>query len=88
MVSESRPILSLITDSGMPFAVAGDVEGQRYCYTDHSGYGFQVVVDVIADIAVSATLIGPGITDDGEQVPAFILGGICRVSSASLLSIR
>lgn len=45
--------------------MSGNVEGQRYCYADHSGYGFQVVVDVVADIAVCASLIGSGITDDG-----------------------
>ncbi len=53
--------------------MAGNVEGQRDCDTDHSGYGFQVVIDVVANVAVGASLVGAGITDDGQQVFAFVL---------------
>lgn len=53
--------------------MAGNIEGQRNCNADHSGYVFQIVVDVIAYVAVGASLVGAGITDDGQQVFAFVL---------------
>ena len=46
--------------------MAGNVKGQRDCDTDHSGYGFQVVVDVIAYVAIGASLVGAGITEIGR----------------------
>ena len=55
-------------------AVAGDVEGQRHCHAHHAGYAFQVVVDVVADVAVGASLVGADVADDGEQEIAFVLG--------------
>lgn len=58
--------------------MTGNVEGERNCYTDHSGYGFQVVVDVVAYVAVSASLVGSGIADDGQQVVALVLGVLVK----------
>ena len=55
-------------------AVAGYVEGQGDCDADHFGYSFQVMVDVIAGITIGASLVDSGISDDGQQVVAGILG--------------
>lgn len=46
--------------------MAGDIEGQRDCYSDHSGNTFKIVVYVVADVAVGASLIESGITDDWQ----------------------
>lgn len=54
--------------------MAGNIEGQRDCYADHSGDTFQAVVDVVAGVAVGASLIETGIADDGQQVVAFVFG--------------
>lgn len=54
--------------------MAGDVESQRDLNTYHLGNLFQVVVDVVAHVAVSASLVGAWIPDDGEQ----IVGGVFR----------
>ena len=75
--ADYRQRYALCFSCGCP-AVAGNVEGQRDCDADHSGYGFQVVVDVIAYVAVGASLVGAGITDDGQQVFAFVLGVLVK----------
>ena len=54
--------------------MAGDVEGQGDCYSDHPGDTFQVVVYVIAGVSVGASFIESGITDDRKQVVALIFG--------------
>lgn len=41
------------------------MEGQRYRDTDHSGYAFEIVVDVVTHVAVGASLVGAGVADDG-----------------------
>ena len=48
--------------SGGP-AVAGDVESQWDLDSCHLGYLFQVVIDVVAHVAVGATLVGAGVLD-------------------------
>lgn len=45
--------------------MTGDVESQGDCDADHSGYAFQVVVDVVAGVAVGTALVDSGIADDG-----------------------
>lgn len=45
--------------------MAGYVEGQRDLDSYHLGYLFQVVVDIVAHVAVGTSLIGAGIPDDG-----------------------
>ncbi len=59
--------------SGSP-AVAGYVEGQRDCYSYHYGDTFQAVVDVVACVAVGASLVESGIANDGHEVAAFVFG--------------
>ena len=54
--------------------VAGDVESQRYLDAYHLGYLFQVVIDVIAHVAVGVSLVGTGILDDGEQIVSGVFG--------------
>ena len=54
-------------------AVAGDVEGQRNLDSYHLGYLFQVVIDVVAHVAVGASLVGAGILDDRKQVIGCVL---------------
>ena len=54
--------------------MAGDVESQRNLDANHLGYYFQVVIDVITDVTVGASLVGAGILDDGEQVIGSIFG--------------
>lgn len=51
--------------SGGGPTVTGDVESQRYLDTYHLGYLFQVVIDVVAHVAVGVSLVGTGIPDDG-----------------------
>lgn len=46
--------------------MAADIEGQWYCYPDHSGDTFQVVDYVIAGVSVGALFVEPGITDDWQ----------------------
>ena len=48
--------------------MTSDVKGQRDLDSYHLGYLFQVVVDVVAHVSVSASLVGAGILDYGEQV--------------------
>lgn len=55
-------------------AVASDVEGQRNLDSYHLGDLFQVVIDVVAHVAVGASLVGSGILDDGQQVVGGVLG--------------
>ena len=38
--------------------MAGDVESQRNLDANHLGYYFQVVIDVITDVTVGASLVG------------------------------
>lgn len=52
-----------------------DVEGQRDGDTDHSGYAFQIVVDVVAGVSVGASLVDAGIADYGQK----IVRGVFRV---------
>jgi len=54
--------------------VAGDVEGQRDLDSYHLGYLFQVVVDVVAHVAVGASLVSAGVLDDGQQVVGGVFG--------------
>lgn len=54
--------------------MAGNVEGQRDLDAYHLGYLFQVVVDVVAYVAVGASLVGAGVLDDGEQVVGSVFG--------------
>lgn len=54
--------------------MAGNVEGQRNCYANHPGNTFQTVIDIVASVAVSASLVESGIADDGQQVVAFVFG--------------
>ena len=54
--------------------MAGNVESQRNCYTHHSGDSFQTVIDIVAGVTVSASLVESGIADDGQQVVAFVFG--------------
>lgn len=55
-------------------AVACDVEGQRDCDVYLFGYSFQVVVDVVAGVAVGTARVDSGIADDGQQIVAGVLG--------------
>lgn len=55
-------------------AVAGYVECQWDCYAYHLGYFLEVVVDVVAHVAVSAAFVEAGLAYDGEQVVAFVDG--------------
>ena len=48
--------------------MAGNVEGQGDLDSYHVGYLFQVVVDVVAHVAVGASLVGTGVLDNGEQI--------------------
>lgn len=48
------------------------IKGQRYSDAYHLCYAFQVVVDVVSGIAVDASLVAAGVTDDGEQVIALV----------------
>ena len=52
--------------------MAGNVEGQGDCYSDHSGNTFKAMVDVVAGVAVGATLVESGIADNGQQVVALV----------------
>lgn len=52
--------------------MASDVEGQWDLDIYHLGYLLQVVVDIVAHVAVSASLVGAGIPDDGQ----YIVGGV------------
>ena len=45
--------------------MAGYVEGQRDLDSYHLGDLFQVVLDVVAHVAVGAWLVGAGVLDDG-----------------------
>lgn len=54
--------------------MTGDVESLRNCYSDHSGDTFQAVVDVVAGVTVGASLVESGITNDRQQVAAFVFG--------------
>lgn len=54
--------------------MAGDVESQRNLDANHLGYYFQVVIDVVAHVAVGASLVGAGVLDDGEQVVGSVFG--------------
>ena len=54
--------------------MAGDIEGQRDCYSDLSGDTFQAVVNVVAGIAVGASLVEAGIADNRQQVVALVFG--------------
>lgn len=58
--------------------MAGNVEGQRDSYADHSGYFLQAMIDVIAGVAVGASLVGAGITDDRQQVIALVFGVLVK----------
>lgn len=55
-------------------AVAGDVESQGDCDADQSGDAFQVVIDVVAGVAVGTALVEPWVADDGQQVVARVFG--------------
>ena len=55
--------------------VAGHVEGQRDRDSDHFGYAFEIVVDVVASVAVGVSLVGAGIADYRQK----IVGGVFRV---------
>ena len=68
--------------------MARNVEGQRNQDAYHLGYLFQVVIYIIAHVAVGASLVSAGILDDGQQVVGGVLGILCRVSSAFPWSIR
>lgn len=61
--------------------MTGNVECEWNCYAYHLCHGFQIVVDVVAGVAVYATLVGVGITDYREQ----IVGGILRVFVDALI---
>lgn len=45
--------------------MAGDVEGQWDLDAYHLGYLFQIVVDVVAHVAVGASLVDTGVLDNG-----------------------
>lgn len=55
--------------------MAGDIESQRDLDAYHLGCLFQIVIDVVAHVAVGTSLVGAWIPDDGEQ----IVGGVFRV---------
>lgn len=55
-------------------AVTRNIERQGNRDTDHSGDAFQVVVDVVACVAVGGALVDSSIADDGQQVVAIVLG--------------
>ena len=46
--------------------MTSDVKGQRDLDSYHLGYLLQVVVDVVAHVSVSASLIGAGILEIGR----------------------
>mgnify|MGYP007059014896 CR=1 FL=1 len=54
--------------------MTSNVEGQRDCDSDHSGDAFQTVVDVVAGVAVGASLVESGISDDGQKVITLVFG--------------
>ena len=54
--------------------MTSDVKGQRDLDSYHLGYLLQVVVDVVAHVAVSTSLVGTGILDDGQQVVGGVFG--------------
>lgn len=45
-------------------AMTGDVKSQWNCYSNHSGNTFKTVVDVVASVAVGASFIESGISDN------------------------
>ncbi len=55
-------------------AMTSDVEGQRDGDSNHSCDAFQAVVDVVAGVAVGASLIEFGIANDRKQVFALVFG--------------
>lgn len=55
-------------------AVACYVERQGNGDAGHRGDAFEVVVDVVAHVAVGAPFVCSGVADDGEQVAAAVLG--------------
>ena len=55
-------------------AVAGHIKGKREVKSDHHGYAFQIVVDVVADVTVGIPFVGTGITDNGQKVLARVFG--------------
>ena len=48
--------------------MAGNVHRQRDVYSNHAGYLLQVVIDVVADVAVCASLVDTFSLDDGLVV--------------------
>ena len=50
--------------------MAGDVEGQGDCHTDHFGYFFEIVVDIVAHVAIDAPFVGAGVADYGKEIVA------------------
>lgn len=45
-------------------AMTGNIEGQRYGYTNHFCDSFQVMVDIVTGIAIGASLVDSGVADD------------------------
>ena len=54
-------------------AMTGNIEGQRYAYTNYFCDSLQIMVDVIGGIAIGASLIDSVITYDWKQIVALIL---------------
>lgn len=54
--------------------MAGDVEGQGNLDACHFGYCFQVVVDIVTSVAVSASFVSAGILDYGLQIVGGVFG--------------
>ena len=46
--------------------MAGSVHRQRDIDSDHVGYLFQIVIDVVADVAVCTALVDTFCFDNGE----------------------
>ena len=53
--------------------MTGNIEGQRYVYTNHFCDSFQIMIDVIGGIAIGASLIDSVITYNWKQIVALIL---------------
>lgn len=53
--------------------MSGDVHGQWDIDANHLGDGFQVVVDVVANVAVGASRVRVRISDDGHEVFSRVL---------------
>ena len=45
-------------------AMTGNIEGQRYAYTNYFCDSLQIMVDVIAGVAVGTSLVESGIAND------------------------